>query len=350
MADTAVVYTHGDFKTNEAKTSHGLIRGSERYDVKAIIDPVHAGKDAGELLDGQHRGIPILPNVHSLSQVGIEAQYFIIGIANIGGILNREWFPEMKAAMAAGMGLVNGMHEPMVEIPEISKLASLYGVPLVDIRLPRKRESLHFWTGEIAEVECPIVPVLGVDCAVGKRTTARMLVEATRKMGKKADMIYTGQTGWMQGWKYGFILDSTLNDFVCGELEHAILNCWREEKPDIIYLEGQAALRNPSGPCGAEFIISGNASSVVLVYPPGRTYHKGWDHKKLRVAPLDKDVKLIDAFEVPLSGIALNTKELTYEEAKAYQREYEEKYGVHICLPIEEGVEELARICLEKRK
>ncbi|MEM1359258.1 MAG: signal peptidase I, partial [Bacteroidota bacterium] len=40
-----------------------------------------------------------------------------------------------------------------------------------------------------------------------------------------------GQTGWMQGSKYGFIFDSTLNDFVSGELTHAILQAYKNEQP-----------------------------------------------------------------------------------------------------------------------
>ena len=36
-------------------------------------------------------------------------------------------------------------------------------------------------------------------------------------------MIFTGQTGWLQDGRYGFVLDSTPNDFVCGELSIADL-------------------------------------------------------------------------------------------------------------------------------
>lgn len=341
----AVVYTHGAFQANEAKTAHGLIRGSERYDILAVIDPVFAGKEAGELLDGRKRNIPILPNVSSLDLLGTKADCFILGIANTGGVLNREWFPEIKAAMAAGMSIVSGMHEPMGEIPELAKLAATYGIELVDIRRPKSREDLHFWTGEITEVACPIIPVMGVDCAVGKRTTAKMLVETCRAMGKKAEMIYTGQTGWMQGWPYGFILDSTLNDFVGGELEHAILSCWRNEKPDIIFIEGQAAMRNPSGPCGAEFLISAKATGAVLVSPPGRVHHKGWDNWQ-PIAPLEKDVKIVEAFDVPVRGIALNTQDIDFKKAKEVQASYREQFGIPVVLPVEEGVEELAKVLL----
>ena len=72
-----------------------------------------------------------------------------------------------------------------------------------------------------------------------------MDVDALQKKGHSADMIYTGQTGWMQGWDYGFIFDSTVNDFVSGELEKSIVVCYKEKNPDFIIIEGQAALRNP---------------------------------------------------------------------------------------------------------
>ncbi len=111
--------------------------------------------------------------------------------------------------------------------------------------------------------------MLGTDCALGKRTTTRMLVEACRRAGLRAEWIYTGQTGWLQGAPFGFILDATANDFVSGELEHAIVSCARERSPDVIFLEGQSALRNPSGPCGSELLLSAGARGVVLQHAPG---------------------------------------------------------------------------------
>ena len=81
-----------------------------------------------------------------------------------------------------------------------------------DPRRPEDREArreLHFWSGDILEVEAPRIAVLGTDCALGKRTTARFLVEACRRAGLRTELIFTGQTGWMQGAPYGFILDSS---------------------------------------------------------------------------------------------------------------------------------------------
>ena len=48
---------------------------------------------------------------------------------------------------------------------------------------------------------------MGTDCAVGKRTTTRWLMEACNQAGIKTEMIFTGQTGWMQSrHDYGFYL------------------------------------------------------------------------------------------------------------------------------------------------
>ncbi len=56
----AIVLTDGLLMTSDAKTAHGLIRGTERFNIIAIVDGLeNAGKDAGELLDGKRRSIPV---------------------------------------------------------------------------------------------------------------------------------------------------------------------------------------------------------------------------------------------------------------------------------------------------
>src|SRR5882672_1639815 len=52
MDGVAVVLAPGAFRTDSAKTAHGLVRGSERFEVVAVLDADAAGHDAGELLDG----------------------------------------------------------------------------------------------------------------------------------------------------------------------------------------------------------------------------------------------------------------------------------------------------------
>ena len=54
MSSPAIVLTHGLLHTMNAKTAHGLLRGTERFRVVAVIDRDHSGLDAGTVMDGNH--------------------------------------------------------------------------------------------------------------------------------------------------------------------------------------------------------------------------------------------------------------------------------------------------------
>lgn len=73
--------------------------------------------------------------------------------------------------------------------------------------------------------------VLAMDSAIGKRTTAAKLNLALNAAGIKSELIGTGHTSWLQGVKYGLLLDSLINDFVTGEIERAVYEAWVNEYP-----------------------------------------------------------------------------------------------------------------------
>ena len=340
MDGNAIILTGGLLTTPAAKTAHGLVRGTDRYLIQGVIDPTAAGQDAGTLVDGKVRNIPIHASVAEFMDHG-SASYCIVGIANAGGKLPPDLLPEIKQAIQGGMSIVCGLHEFLSDHPEIAPLAAKHQVSLIDVRKPQKRENLHFWSGAIFDVKCPKIAVMGIDCAVGKRTTARFLTEACQEAGIHAQMIYTGQTGWMQGGKYGFILDSTLNDFVSGELEHAIVSCYQETNPDVIFVEGQAALRNPSGPCGSEYLVSGNMDGVILQIIPHREHYKGWGQFGLKIPPISQEIALIEMYGSKVLAVTINTQQLTPEQAQHYKQHYQEELQLPVILPVEEGVGEL---------
>ena len=342
MDGRAVLLTQGMLESHNAKTAHGLIRGTDRYQVVGVIDKGHAGKDAGAVLDGKNRGIPIVDSVAALSGSGIEAEFMVIGVATKGGLIPDAMREEIKQAVLAGLSIVNGLHEFLEDDQELLNLAQQQGVNLIDIRKPRTKDQLKFWDGSIQTVTCPKIAVLGTDCAIGKRTTARMLMEAAQKQGLRSEMIFTGQTGWLQGSRYGFIFDSTYNDFVSGELEHAIVTCYQEQQPDIIFVEGQSALQNPTGPCGAEFICSGKADGVVLQHAPGRKYF-GDDPRLGEIPPLGNELELIRLYGSKTVAITLNTSGLTPEQADDYQQKYQQKHGVLVVQPLKDGVNEIVK-------
>ena len=337
----AIVLTNGLFYINDAKTAHGLVRGTERFTIAGIVDsPENAGRDAGELLDGKRRNIPVFGSLESAIQSVPDARYLIIGIATVGGVLPPDMHEMVRTGIRSGLSVVNGLHEYLSENTELAALAREHGVELIDVRKPRNRADLHFWTGEIWRFSAPVIAVMGTDCALGKRTTARLIRECCELAGLNARMIYTGQTGWLQGGEYGFIFDSTLNDFVSGELEHAIVTCWKETQADFILLEGQASLRNPSGPCGSEFLVSGNAKSVVLVHAPARVYYDNDAHWG-RIPDVGTEINLIACYGSKVIALALNTEGCTPDEAVRYRDEYEARFNIPVLLPLEEGVDKI---------
>ncbi len=336
----AIVLTDGMLHDSDAKTAHGLIRGTERFEIVAIIDSLHAGKDAGEVLDGKHRNIPVLRNVEDATSSIQDIQYCIIGIATVGGILPAHFIPVLETCIRKKISLVNGLHDFLSNIPSLVALAKEYTVELIDVRKPKDRKDLHFWNAEIYSVKAPIIAVIGTDCALGKRTTCRLVKQACADAEINAQMIYTGQTGWLQGGHYGFIFDSTLNDFISGELEHAIVSCWKETNADVLLIEGQSALRNPSGPCGAEMLVSGNAKHVILVHAPKRKHYEHlpeWG----TIHSVASEIELIKMYGSKVIAVALNTEQCSLEEALQFQKEYEAELNIPVLLPLQQGVEKM---------
>ena len=76
MKETCIVVAHGLLRTPYAKTTHGMVRGPSRYRILGIVDPSCSGQDAGELLDGRRRDIPIFDSVaQCLKRVGGKPDY-----------------------------------------------------------------------------------------------------------------------------------------------------------------------------------------------------------------------------------------------------------------------------------
>ncbi len=340
MMKNVLIATDNLFLTNHAKTAHGLLRGSKRFHVLAVLDEENKYADAGELLDGNHRNIPILGTVDEAIKQFKTIDYLVVGVATVGGILSESLLQIIRQAISNGIGIVNGLHDQLQERKDIALLASQNRVELIDIRKPKIPKELHFWSGDIFKVQAPIVAFLAMDCAMGKRTTANLVLEECLQQKQNAHMIYTGQTGWMQGHKYGFIFDSTLNDFVSGELEHAITSCWKEATPDVIILEGQSSLRNPSGPCGLEFIVSGNATQVVLIHAPKKKY---FDNDPLwgKIPSVASEIDIIEKFGATVIAVALNTSGLSKQEALSYKASYQKTLDIPVVLPLEEGVKKI---------
>jgi uncharacterized NAD-dependent epimerase/dehydratase family protein len=311
----AIVYCEGAFGTTYGKTAHGLVRRSRRYVVASVVDSQCAGRDAGEILDGVAVGIPVVESLDRALSSGA-ATHFVVGLAPDGGRLDAAARSAVRQAIGAGLHVDAGLHDFLSEDPEIVQLASVNGVEIRDVRKPPPRSTLHFFSGEkIDEVESTRVALLGTDSAVGKRTTAWVLVDALNGAGHTAELIGTGQTSWMQGARFGIVLDSLVNDFISGEIEHAIWSCWREKKPELMILEGQGSLMNPAYPGGMELLAAGRPDAVILQHAPAREHYDGFPGHAMH--PLDRQIQAVEMLSgKPVVAVTINHEHMTPKQAR----------------------------------
>ena len=339
---TAAIYTDTSFHTSDGKTAHGLVRGPSRFEILALVDRHSAGRDAGEVLDGQRRGIPTFADLQAmLAALPKRPDFLVIGVATHGGVLPPAMKGTLLDALRAGMSLVSGLHEFLADDPTLVAAAKATGAQLIDVRRPRPARERHFWTGAIRHVKAPRIAVLGTDCALGKRTTCHVVQRACAAAGIHAAIVHTGQTGWLQGIPHGFVLDSTPNDFVCGELEHAIVQCDRDLHPDLILLEGQSALRNPSGPCGAELLLAGQARGTILQHAPARKFYDGHEEAGCVIPPVPDEISLLARYGTQVLGLCLNHQDLEAAARPAAKAKLAAETGLPTVFPLLEGADAL---------
>lgn len=349
----AIVYCQGSFNTPNGKTAHGLVRFTERYDVLAVIDKKYAGKDSGKVLDGKSNSIPIFADFdaayNALISKGIQPKNFVIGLAPDGGRLPKEAKEEIKAALRKKMNVDSGLHDFLTKDENLMGLAKENNCRIRDVRKTPDRDDLHFFTGDIEKVNCLKLAVLGTDSAVGKRTTAWLLVHGFRNAGYKAELIGTGQTAWLQGAKYSMIMDSCINDFVSGEIENAVVSAWKNEQPDVVIIEGQGSLMNPAYPGGFEILAAGRPDFVILQHAPTRLEYDGFPGY-----PLHDINEQINAIQV-ISGkkviaITLNHEGLDRDDILPACEELTRKTGLPCYDVLEYGAEDLTKLLIKKLK
>ncbi len=336
----AVVYCRGAFNTPNGKTAHGLVRRTRRYRVLSVIDPRYAGNDAGDVLDERAAGIPVVLDLDAAledaRERGLGVDRFVVGLAPDGGRLDADGRDAVKEAILAGLHVDCGLHDFLSEDPEVAALANQEGVILRDVRKPPHRNDLHFFTGKIEQVTSRKVALLGTDSAVGKRTTAWLLVEALEAAGHTADMVGTGQTAWMQGAKHGIVVDSIVSDFVSGEIEHAVWSAWQDGNPDVIVLEGQGSLMNPAYPGGFELLAAGRPDVVVMQHAPERAEYDGFPGYPLH--PLAKQIEAVEMISgKPVVAVTVNHEGIERARIDEVCRRIEGETGLPTVDPLVHG-------------
>lgn len=348
----ALVYADGAFNTPNGKTAHGLVRFTERYDIVGVIDHTYAGNDAGMVLDNKHYNIPIFKNFdEAIALLGEEnkPKNLVIGLAPDGGRLPIEAKDTIKKALQFGLNVDSGLHDFLYKDVDLMTLANKNNCRVRDIRKTPDRDNLHFFTGKIEEVDCLKIAVLGTDSALGKRTTAWIIVHAFRNSGLKAELVGTGQTAWMQGAKYSMIMDSCINDFVSGEIEHATYQAWKQESPDLIVIEGQGSLLNPAYPGGFEILAAARPDYVIMQHAPKRVEYDGFPGYKLH--SLKEQINAVETISgKKVIAVTVNHELMKKEEILPACQKITKETGLPAFDVLEYGAEQLTELLKSKLK
>jgi uncharacterized NAD-dependent epimerase/dehydratase family protein len=303
------VLLHDEIRGTHGKTGLSILRYSEAP-IVAVIDRMCAGQSLQELT-GIKRDVPI---VRSLSAaLEYQPQVLVIGVAPRGGILPEDYWHEIKDALAAGLSVVNGLHKPLANIPELKTLLKP-GQLIWDVR--KEPPNLEIASGMARSLSCRRVLTVGTDMAIGKMSTSLELHWASRRRGWSSKFLATGQTGLMLEGD-GIALDAVRVDFAAGAVEQMVMRYGKNY--DILHIEGQGSLLHPGSTATLPLIRGSQPTHLILVHRAGQTQVVN----NIPIPPLPEVVRLYEtvasvagAFApVRVVGIALNTHHL--DEAAA---------------------------------
>lgn len=350
--ETALVLCEGNFGKYIGKTANGLVRHSERFEILGVIDSTKADKMAHEVVEGAKKGINVFKSLNdALSGLKEHPDNLIIGVATIGGKLPSEFRPVIIEAIKNKINVMAGLHEFLSMDPEFSELARDNGVKLIDVRKEPPLENMHRFANLCKDIDSIRIPVLGTDSSIGKRTVAIELTKALNSAGVKTVFVTTGQTGILQGFRYGVPLDSIQGDYMVGELENAIMSAHENENPKVIVIEGQGSISHPAYVCGTRAIIAASEPNfMILQHAPKRRYRNfRKDELKIPMPNLEKEIEMLKMYsDAKVIAITINHENMSDGEIESIVNQYEEKFGIACCDVLRHGCKKLVNKIQER--
>ncbi|MBN2907549.1 MAG: DUF1611 domain-containing protein [Rhodobacteraceae bacterium] len=275
-----------------------------------------------------------LPDMTLAQAKAAGAKTLVIGVANRGGVISQAWKKVLVTALEEGFDLASGLHNLLMDEPDLVAVAEACGRALHDVRVP--------------EVDYPIangVPrtgkrclAVGTDCSVGKMYTALAMDREMQARGMKSTFRATGQTGILITGD-GVPLDAVVADFMAGAVE------WLTPDNDPDHwdlIEGQGSLFHVSYSGVTMALIHGGApDALILSHEPTRTHMRGLPGYGLPTLEALRDLSLTLAQVANpacrVVGVSVNTAALDDDAALACLAEIEGRMGLPTVDPFRQG-------------
>ena len=340
-----VILAEGRLGLETSKTAASTIRYLPDR-VSAVIDSKHAGLTSQDVL-GVGEGIPVVASLaEALAVAGDAPQALLVGVANRGGTIPPEHRPVLFEAVEAGLDVWSGLHERLVDDPELVARARQRGVRLVDLRDPPA--DLPVGTGLALGTDAFRVLTVGTDCNVGKMTASLEIRLALRERDVDARFAATGQSGIVIDGA-GIPVDAVVSDFVSGATERITLEA--AEGADVVLVEGQGSLFHPGYSAVTLGLLHGSMPhAMILCWMPGRkqVYAGGYDWVGIptpaeAIAAYEEAMRwAAPHLESRVIGLSANTYDLPEVEARLLVEEAGRATGLPSTDPVRFGAEVLA--------
>jgi uncharacterized NAD-dependent epimerase/dehydratase family protein len=328
------VYMEGAVQDPSGKMGFGVLRYSSNP-IACVVDSHTAGQSISKLTRIP-RECPIVASIQEAVDLG--AEVLVLGIAPGGGLIPESWYSVIDNAVAAGMSIVNGLHDLLApRYPQLRPAQWIW-----DIRV--EPENLAPGTGAALFLTNKRVLMIGTDMAVGKMTAGLELRDSLQSLGASTGFVATGQIGiTITGG--GVPLDAIRIDFASGAIEREVVE---RAGDDVVIVEGQGALIHPGSSANLPLLRGAMPSHFVLCHRAGQTRLARVEHT--HIPPLRDYIELYESlasacgtFPKPKTvGVALNTAHVPEEDAAAACKQVEDELGLPCVDPIRHGMERIA--------
>lgn len=323
-----------------AKMAEGILRYG-RNPVAAVIDSTQAGRPLREVC-ALESDVPVVATLDEARALG--AEVLVLGTAPSGGRLPEAWAAVLDAAIAAGMSLVNGMHDRLR--PRFADRLRP-GQWVWDLREAQGGPP-PIGMGRAAALDNTRVLMVGTDMAVGKMTAGLELTRSLQAMGQDAAFLATGQTGIAITGR-GIPLDAIRVDHASGAVERMVLEAAGH---DIVVVEGQGSLLHPGSTATLPLMRGSACTHMILCHRAGMDTLD--ELASVRIPPLRDVIALNEAVahaagalcKAQVVAIALNTARLSAAEAVAAVQATAEATGLPVADPVRQGADALAAAVL----